>query len=69
MLTGITKCSKCDAKADVTDGTEYLCAGHWLARYRPKGDTDGQGKGMAHGHGSRRNVHEPRIVDRETRSE
>ena len=33
MLTTISKCNKCDRKADAKDGNELLCSKHWFDIY------------------------------------
>jgi hypothetical protein len=37
MLTTISKCDKCDSRADAKDGNALLCTKHWFEIYGANG--------------------------------
>ena len=37
MLTTISKCNKCNSKADAKDGKSLLCSKHWVELYGDNG--------------------------------
>jgi len=62
MLTGITKCSVCDDKADAVEGDVPYCAKHWLEEFAgyvfTGGTNDESNKGLGKRDGRGRSVHD-----------
>jgi len=65
-MLSVSRCHKCDKKADAKDGDVLLCTEHWLEIY---GGLNGKSQSMVDGHGGRRDVHDTRRVVREARRE
>ena len=54
-MLSVSRCHKCDKKADAKDGDILLCTEHWLEIY---GGLNGKSQSMVDGHGGRRDVHD-----------